>query len=77
MYNANKTSATLDLASARLLENAEERMARYNALAARAPQFGPVFYELGEEYTRAIAATSTADLIKKQSDAYNTLFQLE
>lgn len=77
LYNANKTSAALDLASARLLENAAERMGRYNALAARAPQFGPVLYELGEEYTRAIAATSTADLLKKQSDAYTALFQTE
>ena len=76
-YNAAKTIPTLDLASARLLEAPANRMARYTALAARAPQFGPVFYELGGEYTRAIAAASTADLLKKQSDAYSTLFQLE
>jgi len=76
-YNANKASPTLDLASARLLENASERLARYSALAARAPQFGPVFYELGGEYTRALGTTSTADLLKKQGDAYTTLFDLE
>jgi hypothetical protein len=76
-YNANKTSPTLDLASARLLENASDRLARYTALAARAPQFGPVFFELGAEYSRALGASSTADLLKKQGDAYTTLFDLE
>lgn len=76
-YNANTTSPTLDLASARLLENASDRLARYTTLAARAPQFGPVFYELGAEYSRALGAASTADLLKKQGDAYTTLFALE
>lgn len=76
-YNANKTSPTLDLVSARLLDNAADRSARYNALAARAPQFGPVFYELGAEYSRALGASATADLLKKQGVAYTTLFALE
>lgn len=76
-YNANKNSATLDLVSARLLDNALERIARYAALAARAPQFGPVFYELGGEYTRALGASATSDLLKKQAAAYNALFKLE
>lgn len=76
-YNANPTSPTLDLVSARLLDHASDRLARYTALAARAPQFGPVFYELGAEYSRALGASVTADLLKKQSDAYTTLFDLE
>lgn len=76
-YNARKDSPTLDLVSARLLDSAEERLARYNAIAARAPQFGPVFFELGQEYDRALGASSTADLIKKQGDAYSTLAELE
>lgn len=76
-YNADKTNPTLDLVSARLLDSPDERLARYTAIATRAPQFGPVFYELGLEYDRALGAASTADLIKKQGDAYTTLLQLE
>jgi hypothetical protein len=76
-YNAHKDSPTLDLAAARLLDTPAERLARYQALAARAPQFGPVYDELGAEYNRAFGASPTADLIKKQEDAYGTLFQLE
>lgn len=76
-YNANQNSPTLDLVSARLLENASDRLARYGAIAARVPQFGPVYYELGAEYSRALGAASTSDLLKKQSDAYTTLFGLE
>ena len=76
-YNANKNSATLDLVAARLLDDAAARLARYTGIAARAPQFGPVFHELGLEYDRALGASSTADLLKKQSDAYTTLLNLE
>lgn len=76
-YNARKDSPTLDLISARLLDNANERLARYTALAIRAPQFGPVFYELGQEYDRALGAAVTSDLLKKQGESYGTLLQLE
>lgn len=76
-YNADKTNPTLDLVSARLLDSPDERLARYTAIATRAPQFGPVFYELGLEYDRALGAASTADLIQKQGDAYSTLLALE
>lgn len=76
-YNANKNSATLDLAAARLLDDANARIARYVAITQRAPQFGPAFYELGAEYTRALGASKTADLLTKQGDAYTKLFQLE
>jgi hypothetical protein len=43
----------------------------------RAPQYGPVFAELGDEYTRAVGSTPTQDLIQKQAQAYSTLFTLE
>jgi hypothetical protein len=76
-YNARKDSATLDLVSARLLDTANDRLARFNTLATRAPQFGPVFYELGLEYDRALGAATTSDLLKKQGDAYGTLLKLE
>jgi hypothetical protein len=68
-YNADTTSPTLDLASARLLDSADERLARCIAIAERAPQYGPVFYELGMEYDRALGAAVTTDTVQKQGDA--------
>jgi tetratricopeptide (TPR) repeat protein len=75
--NARPDSQTLDLIAAQLLDTREERLARLEALAARAPQFGPAFFALGEEYTAAIGATATKDLLQKQSEAYTTLLRLE
>jgi len=75
--NARPDSLALELTFARLLDTREERLARLTALATRAPQFGPVFFELGEEYTQAIAETVTGDLLKKQSEAYTALLTLE
>ena len=43
----------------------------------RAPQFGPVFLELAQEYNGAIAVTVTNDLLAKRAEAYRTLFRLE
>lgn len=77
MYNARKDSPTLDLAAARLMDDAEARVARLNALAERAPQYGPVLYELGLEYDRMLGASPTADLMKKQADAYGRVQKLE
>jgi hypothetical protein len=50
---------------------------KHSKLAARAPEYGPVFNELGEEYTRAIGSTTTQDLLNKQAEAYTTLLKLE
>ncbi|HEU0294725.1 MAG TPA: hypothetical protein VFR47_18435 [Anaerolineales bacterium] len=77
MLNAQPDNLSLDLAVARLLDTPEERLERFTALSKRAPQYGPVFAELGDEYTRAIGATPTQDLIQKQTDAFTTLFKLE
>jgi hypothetical protein len=77
MLNAHPDNPSLDLAVARLLDTPAERLERFTALSARAPQYGPVFAELGDEYTRAISSTPTQDLIQKQTDAFTTLFQLE
>lgn len=76
-YNARPDSSALDLADARLLDDGAARLTRLNALAQRAPQFGPVFLELGMEYDRAIAGSPTSDLLQKQANAYKTLLQLE
>jgi hypothetical protein len=70
-------SLTRPLIQITLLDAPTERLQRLIALAARAPQYGPVFDELGQEYDRALLATATGDLIKKQAEAYNTLFKLE
>lgn len=77
MLNAHPDNLSLDLAIARLLDTPQERLERFTLLSARAPQYGPVLAELGDEYTRAISSTPTQDLIQKQMDAYTTLFQLE
>ena len=77
MLNAQPGNLSLDLAVARLLDTPQERLERFAALSTRAPQYGPVFAELGDEYTRAIGSTPTQDLIQKQTDAFTTLFNLE
>lgn len=77
MLNAHPDNRSLDLAVARLLDTPQERLERLTALAARAPEYGPVFNELGEEYTRAIGSTATQDLLNKQAEAYTTLLKLE
>jgi tetratricopeptide (TPR) repeat protein len=75
--NARPDSLTLELIAAQLLDARDERLARLEALAARAAQYGPVFHALGEAYTAAIGATATKDLLGKQSEAYTTLLKLE
>ncbi len=77
LYSAHPESVTLDLIAARLLDASSDRLDRLTALATRAPQFGPVFYELGLEYSRALGASPTGDLIKKQGEAFSTLLKLE
>ncbi|MFT3895320.1 MAG: hypothetical protein QM730_27155 [Anaerolineales bacterium] len=77
MLNTHPENLSLDLAVGRLLDTPQERLERFTALSMRASQYGPVFAELGDEYTRAIGSTPTQDLINKQSDAYSTLFELE
>ncbi len=77
LQRAHPGSITLELIATRLLDDPAERIQRLTALAARSPQYGPVFDELGQEYDRAIVGNVTADLLKKQAEAYNTLLKLE
>ena len=72
---ARPDSATLELIATRLVDAPAERLQRLIALAARSPQYGPVFDELGQEYDRAIAGNVTSDLLKKQAEAYGKLLQ--
>ena len=47
MQRARPDSATLELIATRLLDAPADRIQRLTALAARSPQYGPVFDELG------------------------------
>jgi hypothetical protein len=77
MLNAAPDNLSLELTLATLLDTPEERTDRLTLLAQRAPQYGPVFAALADEYTRAIGSTPTQDLLNKQSEALNTLLTLE
>ena len=77
MRQMNPNSPTLDLVAAQLLDAPADRLQRLTALTARAPQFGPAFAALAQEYDRALQASMTNDLLEKQQAAYATLFKLE
>lgn len=75
--NERTDSFTLDMMAALLLDSNEETAARLEQLAQRAPQYGPVFYELGQTYTSQLRANFTQNLLEKQDTAVTTLFELE
>ena len=77
LYNSQPDNRTLDMASTLLLDSREDQLQRLEALANRAPQYAPVFLELGDAYTRQLQATFTIDSRDKQSAAYENLFELE
>lgn len=77
LYAANKTSPTLDLVSAMLLDVSDDRVTRVRALTLREAQYGPGWLELGTEYNRAFQQTPTNDLAQKQQTAFETTFRLE
>jgi tetratricopeptide (TPR) repeat protein len=75
--NARRDSHVLELVAVRLLDSTAERIQRLTALTTRAPQFGPAFTDLGQEYSRALNETPTQDLIDKQRAAFTAAFKLE
>lgn len=77
MASARRDSATLDRAATRLLDSPPERLTRLVALTTRAPQFGPGWQELGQEYTRAVNDKRTKDMTDKQIAAFKSLLTLE
>ena len=77
MLNQHPDSKTLDMMLGTLFDLPEERLARLEALAQRAPDYAPVFYELGQAYSSALRANFTQNLQEQQSIAFTTLFQLE
>lgn len=77
LYNANKSSPTLDLVSATLMDAPDDRVARLRALTLREPMYGPGWLELGTEYNRAFQQSPTNDLAQKQQTALDMAFKLE
>ena len=75
--NANPDSKTLDMILGTLFDLPEERLPRLESLAQRAPDYAPVFYELGQEYSSALRANYTQNLRDSQAEAFDTLFALE
>ena len=75
--NQQPDSLTLDLMAALLLDTYSETSSRLELLAQRAPDYGPVFYELGEAYTSQLRENLTQNLIDQQDVAFSTLFALE
>lgn len=70
-------SHTLELMAALLLDTTDEMVPRLEQLALRAPQFGPVYHELGLAYSSQLRANFTQNLVEKQSQAFDKLFELE
>ncbi len=77
MLSEHPESQTLDMMLATLFDLPEDRLTRLEALAQRAPEYAPVFYELGQEYTSGLRANYTQNLRDKQAEAFDTLVQLE
>ncbi|MCB0035297.1 MAG: hypothetical protein KDE51_14795, partial [Anaerolineales bacterium] len=77
MLNQNPDNRTLDLIVATLLDFPEDRVARLEALAGRAPDYGPVFYELGQEYYSQLLQSFTQNLVTLQADAFGRALELE
>lgn len=75
--NENPDSKTLDMFLGTLFDLPEERLQRLEALARRAPNYAPVFYELGQAYTSGLRANYTQNLRDQQTSAFETLFALE
>ncbi len=77
MRRTTGDNPTLDLIAAQSLDAPADRLQRLTALTTRAPQFGPAFDALAQEYDRALQASVTNDLLVKQQATYAALFKLE
>ncbi|MFK7803915.1 MAG: tetratricopeptide repeat protein [Anaerolineae bacterium] len=77
LYNSQPDNRTLEMMSTLLLDDRDEQLVRLEALANRAPQYAPVFLELGDAYTRQLQATFTTNSREQQSASYQMLFELE
>ena len=77
LWAAHPDSLVLDMMTALQLDTVDEQVGRLEMLAQRAPQFGPVFYELGEGYTRQLQTNFTTNMRDRQQEAFEALFLLE
>lgn len=77
LYNGQPDNRTLDMLSALLLDSREDQFVRLDQLANRAPNYAPVFLELGDAYTRQLQASYTLDSRDQQTAAYGRAFELE
>ncbi|MEM9777498.1 MAG: hypothetical protein AAF902_23170, partial [Chloroflexota bacterium] len=77
LYNSQPDNRTLDMLSALLLDSRDEQLVRLEMLGNRAPEYAPVFLEIGNAYTRILQASFTLDSREKQSAAYDRVFELE
>lgn len=74
---ANPASFTLDLVSASLLDDNDQRIARLEGLTSRAPTYGPAFRELALEYLNAWNRGPSAYLVERATATVATLRELE
>ncbi len=77
LYNSQPDNRTLDMLSVLLLDSRDEQLVRLEQLANRAPNYAPVFLELGDAYTRQLQASYTLDSREQQTASYNRAFELE
>lgn len=67
----------LDMVVGTLFDLPEQRLERLNALAQRAPEFAPVFYELGQEHSSQLRQSFTQNSADSQVASFNRLTELE
>jgi archaellum component FlaC len=77
LLDANPASFTLDLIAATLLDTPAEQSVRLEALAERAPLFGPVFNELGKVYDAVGVNGGTRALLLSAAENYAKVVELE
>lgn len=76
-FNQQPDNKALELIVAQLQDFPEERMARLNDLAQRAPDFAPVFYALGQEHSTLLRQSFTQAEVEAQAEAFGKLLELE
>ena len=75
--NRFPSNRSIQVILASLLDGTDTRIARLNEISGFNPQFGPVFFYLGQELDRKLRESLTNDLVQQQQTAYETLFTLE
>jgi hypothetical protein len=77
LRNRRPESITLDLLSAMLLDDPQERLGRLTALAERAPDYGPVYYQLVQEHLVRVRQHLTQSQLAPLKEALASLKRLE